>query len=338
MVLFHDTDHGAELIDALARFSTGLPANVLPLSLNETGQLGLETVAAAFAYGACGVRVLTRAKPKHDITGLHGTLATAAVLLQALGYGAGGARTIETDDPDTLAAELASAVADASSATSSRTPSAFLPLGGKRDVLKLALRELHRVAPAPVASVPLPTGAVFGRVVVDTAGCTLCLSCVASCPTGALSDEQERPALRFDESLCVQCGLCRGTCPERVISLDPRIDFDAFAAGPVPLKQEEPFCCTKCGKAFGVKSTIERVKAKLAGAHWMYRGEGSEARLALIEMCDDCRIETATNASIDPYGAPHRAPPRTTEDYLREREEREARERAMLDKIERGEV
>ncbi len=343
VVLFHDGDfHGAALIDALARFADGLPARVLPVALNETGQLGLEAVAAAFAYGASAVQVLTRAKPKHDIAGLRDTLATADVLLAALGYGHDRARTIETDDPDALAAALASVLASGTNeppaGASPRSTSSFLPLGGKRDVLKLALRELHRVAPTPVATVPLPKGAVFGRVAVNTDGCTLCLSCVSSCPTGALSDDQERPTLRFDESLCVQCGLCRGTCPERVISLEPRIDFAAFAAGPLVLKQEEPFCCTKCGKAFGVKSTIERVKAKLTGAHWMFKGDGSEARLALIEMCDDCRIETATNASIDPYGAPQRAPPRTTDDYFREREEREARERAMLDKIDRGEV
>jgi len=32
--------------------------------LNEVTQVGLETVAATFAYGASGVRFLTRAKPR----------------------------------------------------------------------------------------------------------------------------------------------------------------------------------------------------------------------------------------------------------------------------------
>ncbi|MDH8206515.1 hypothetical protein QIG19_27555, partial [Klebsiella pneumoniae] len=31
VVLFHDGDHGEPLIDALARFGDGLPANVLPV-------------------------------------------------------------------------------------------------------------------------------------------------------------------------------------------------------------------------------------------------------------------------------------------------------------------
>ena len=70
----------------------------------------------------------------------------------------------------------------------------------------------------------------------------------------------------------MQCGLCKATCPEKVVSLVPQLDFRAGAASPRVLKQEEPFLCIRCGKPFGVKSTIERVAAKLAGQHWMYPG------------------------------------------------------------------
>ena len=53
----------------------------------------------------------------------------------------------------------------------------------------------------------LPAHAPFGAVEIDTPGCTLCLSCVAACPTGALSDDPNRPMLRFSEEACVQSGL-----------------------------------------------------------------------------------------------------------------------------------
>ena len=43
VVLFHDGEHGEDIIDALARFGDGLPANVLPLRVNEVTQLGPET-------------------------------------------------------------------------------------------------------------------------------------------------------------------------------------------------------------------------------------------------------------------------------------------------------
>ena len=67
VVLLHDEDHGAALIDALARFGDGLPANVLPVLVNEVTQVGPETIAALVAYGARGVHLLVRAKPKHDL-------------------------------------------------------------------------------------------------------------------------------------------------------------------------------------------------------------------------------------------------------------------------------
>jgi hypothetical protein len=85
------------------------------------------------------------------------------------------------------------------------------------------------------------------------------------------------------------------------------------------LKEEEPFLCIGCGKPFGVKSTIERVAAKLEGKHWMFKA--SAQRLDIIKMCDDCRVAAVTNETFDPYGAPPRPAPRTTEDYLREREQ-----------------
>jgi hypothetical protein len=37
-------------------------------------------------------------------------------------------------------------------------------------------------------------------------------------------------------------------------------------------------------------------------------------------MCEDCRVSVVTEEGFDPYGAPARPKPRTTDDYLRERE------------------
>src|SRR5206468_9795818 len=106
VVLFHDGDHGEPLIDALARFGDGLPGNVLPVRVNEVTQVGLEAIAALFAYGAVGVRFLTRARPKHDIAALVRTVGLAPPIVEALGYGAPGGAAIvdliQTDDPDAL--------------------------------------------------------------------------------------------------------------------------------------------------------------------------------------------------------------------------------------------
>jgi ferredoxin len=314
VLLIHDESHGGALIDALARHGDGLPANVLPLAVNEVTQVGLEAITAAFAYGACALRLLLHGKPRHDVTGLMGTLALAEPILAGLGYGAGAAAAIETDDPFALGDTLRAIVPG----TSAARPAGFLPTGAKRDVLRQSLRELFHAAPAPVDVIALPAGAPFGKVEVNVEGCTLCLACVAACPTGALGDDPDRPTLRFTEDACVQCGLCQATCPEKVISLVPQLDFRAGTAAARVLKTEEPFCCIRCGKPFGTKSTIERVAAKLEGKHWMF--SGSTSRLEVLKMCEDCRVVAVTEDALDPYAAPPRPHPRTTEDYLRERE------------------
>ncbi|RUM95844.1 4Fe-4S dicluster domain-containing protein [Pseudaminobacter arsenicus] len=311
IVLFHDLDHGVPLIDALARFGTGLPANVLPVAVNAVMQLGIEAWAAPVAWGAIAVRALSSAKPRHDIAGVVANIKIANLLTDSLGYGSDVCGLVETDDPDVLKSRL-----DLINPTlTSREPATFLPVGKKRSVLDSTMIELHRVAPTPVDFVMLPAGAPFGSLEVNIDGCTLCLSCVAACPTGALSDNEQRPALYFAESACVQCGLCAATCPEQVVTLVPQLDFRAWNTPRRVVKEEEPYLCIHCGKPFGTKSTIERIVAKLEGKHWMFAGENAR-RLDVVRMCENCRIDAVMNQGFDPYAGPARAAPRTTEDYL----------------------
>ncbi len=319
VVLFHDGDHGEPLIHALARYGEGLPAEVLPVQVNEITQIGPEQFAALFAYGAVGAHVLTRARPRHDLDSLLRGIALANTLAVAQGYGGPEGilpvSIISADDPD----HLAEALAGAERGAPAPDPATFMPFGGKRETFRFALRQMHAVAPAPVAFVPLEPGAPFGGLEFRTEACTLCLACVGACPTQALSDNQDRPQLTFKEDLCVQCGLCAATCPENVISLKPQIDFDAWAAPRRTVKEEEPFECVVCAKPFGTRSTIERVIEKLRGRHWMFAGAEGERRIRILKMCDDCRVEAALNEEFDPHSAPQRPPTRTTEDYLRER-------------------
>lgn len=312
-LLIHDA-HGEELIDALARFGDGLPANVLPFRLNEVTQAGPEFFASAFAWGAARAVILTRAKPQHDLAGLEATVSLSNRILSGLGFGAAPVAIVSLDDPDALRPALAAMPA----AIASAKPASFLPAGHKRGLLELSLRELHRAAPAPIDVIALDKGAPFGGLDIAVDGCTLCLSCVSACPVGALGDNPDKPLLSFDESLCVQCGLCAATCPEKVIALKPQIDFAAWDAHRRVVKEEEPAHCIRCSKAFGTKASLDRVQAKLAG-HWMFSGANAK-RAELLMMCEDCRIEVTVNESFSPYGdVPERPAPRTSEDYLRER-------------------
>jgi ferredoxin len=315
VVLFHDSDHGEPLIDALARFGDGLPANVLPVRVNEVTQLGPEAIAGVFAYGGTGVALLTRAQPRHETAGLRRAAEMSGTIVAALGFGKGVVRIIETDDPDQLRTLL-----DAMpTGIATKNPASFIPRGAKRGVLETTFRELYLAAPSPLNVIPLAPGAPFGRVQLNVEGCTLCQACVTACPTHALSDNPDRATLRFTESLCVQCGLCESTCPENVITLEPRLDFQAWNAPPQVLKEEEPFHCIACGAPFGIRRSIERVLSKLQESHWMFEGANAR-RLDVIKMCADCRVEAVINESFDPHAAPQRPPVMSTEDYLRARE------------------
>jgi ferredoxin len=312
VLLLHETgeeSHAEDLIDALSRHGDGLPADVLPFAVHSIGGIAPEFLAAAFAYGASSVRVLGRAKPTHRLDALDRSFALTGAILSGLGFGEGRLGLVETDDPFALGETLRALPRP----PSARAPRSFEPLGDKRTVLRFALRELAAAAPAPVDRVALPAGAPFGTVHVNIDGCTLCHACVGACPTGALGNDPEKPLLSFLEEACVQCGLCQATCPEKVITLEPRLDFSEAARTRQVLKQEEPFHCIRCGKPFGTASTIARIEKALAGKHWMF--EGSTSHTALIRMCEDCRVVEVTTRGTDPYAGPARPKPRTAADY-----------------------
>ena len=306
VLLVHDMRHGDEVISLIARHGSGLAANVLPFAVNEVTQIGFDFLAAAFAYGAARVVLLAGPASRGERDGLAQQIELADSMLVGLGYGAGRVSLIDEADPLVVAALVNAAPPTAPPA------GAFLAMGGKRSRTTLALAHLRRHAPAPVDLLPLPPRAPFGAIVLDAAGCTLCLACISACPTGALSDNADKPMLNFQEEACVQCGLCKNTCPEAVITLAPRLNFSEEARRAVTLKEEEPAECIRCGKAFGAKSSIERIVRQLAGKHPMF---ASGAAADVIRMCDDCRVIAQFEAKNPLAGAP-RPQPRTTDDYL----------------------
>lgn len=328
VLLLHDGRHGDAMIDLMARAGRGLPANVLPFPLNEVTQVGLDVLAGAFAYGAAALRVLPDPKRRDELGGLAAQIGLAETVMEGLGYGGGRIHLLDETDPEALEAQLYALETQAPPAAGS-----FLPMGGKRARTLLGLRHLHEHAPRPADLLPLPAGAPFGAVNVDAEGCTLCLACVSACPTGALLDDAERPWLGFNEEACIQCGICRVTCPESVITLEPRLNFTEEARGQVTKNEEEPFPCIRCGKLFGVKSTIERITAQLAGKHAMFAAEDQIAR---IKMCDDCRVAVQFDAGDAPFRAGPRPTPRTTDDDLRERELEKARAMARAKGVDPG--
>lgn len=300
-LLVHDGRAGMEAIATLARHGDGLPASVLPFAVEEVAQVGLDTLLSAIAWGAQSVHfVLPRARTDEQ-DGLRRTVEVADAILKGQGY---GARVTWGDE-----GELVATGASSWDGAVHPSTSAHAAVGSKRERQRAALAALHVAAPSPAAEVALPEGAPFGRVVVDTDGCTLCLACVSACPTDALRDNPDRPMLRFVEDACIQCGLCAVTCPENVITLEPRLRCEGTAT-PVTLKEEEPATCVRCAKPFGTRGSIERVVARLAG-HSMFPDAMAMNRL---RMCADCRVAVQFEDRGNPFAVGPRRQ-RTSDDY-----------------------
>ncbi len=307
VLLVHDPRHGEDMIALASRAGRGLPAHVLPFTVNEIGQIGFDFLAAATAYGATRIVLLAPPEARDRLSGLAEQVGYAEAALAGLGYGEGRVVIVEDDDPEALSDRLYGLDARA------EIPSAdFLPIGGRRSLINMALRHLHDRAPKPGDVVALPRGAPFGAVRVNAVGCTLCLSCVTTCPTAALTDDPEIPMLRFTEQICVQCGLCRSSCPESVVTLEPRFNFADEARRPVVLKKEEPFTCASCGTPFGTRASVERTIERLA-EHPMFAGD--PAALERLRLCENCRVVAHFKGGQPmAHGTQRRI--RTTEDYI----------------------
>lgn len=291
-------EHGAEMIRLAARFGRGLPADVLPLELEAMNTFGHAEILAALAAGFAHVSLLMSPKVDRAVQERELTLAQAI---------AGDKATLlDLNDPDALSDALFGAEVPAPINEPLR------PMGTRRQITRQAARAL-----APEADMlPLPDDAPYGAVLVDTDSCTLCLSCVSLCPSGALGDNPDLPQLRFQEDACLQCGLCANVCPEQAISYEPRLNLQPEALSQVVVHEEEPFACVECGTLFGVKSTIERITEKLAGKHAMF-ATSDAARM--IQMCDDCRVNAQFHQENNPFEGKERPRVRTTADYLSKR-------------------
>ena len=309
VLLIHDEKHGAGLISAISRFGKGLPANVLPLSLYSVMQAGHDGYLGGIAAGFGHVVILGPPDQKDELPAVESQAALANTLLEGMGYGEDQRVTLLVEqDPDIVEDALF-----ALPKVKGLKGSSFSALGGKREIARTILAKLNEVAPAPADCIALPGDAPYGRIEINTKGCTLCLACVSACPADALADNPDLPQVRFTEAACVQCGLCAATCPESVITLQPQYNFAPEALSPEILNEAEPFECIGCGKPFGTKAAIERVTRELEGKHWMFK-DAEQSKL--IKMCDDCRIQAMSERGDNPFASGTIPKVRTTEDYL----------------------
>jgi ferredoxin len=293
-LLLHSEQAGTRTIDQLGRSARGgqaaqgLPARVVPLALWHTASVGIDLWLAAIAQGASQVWVLlTDEEAPEYQQALTEQMAVAQAVMTGLGYAGEHFKLLRHSDASDV--KTLDAALRAPAAQTVKRAGTFAAQADKRATLDLAIDHLLAQAPQPADVVPLPAaGAPFGTLVVDSAKCTLCLSCVSACPEAALADNPDKPQLKFIEKNCVQCGLCASTCPEDAITLAPRLwlaDSGKARKAPRVLAEMAPYACIKCSKPFGTLLAIQNMVNKLAG-HAAFQGAAADR----LKMCGDCRV------------------------------------------------
>jgi ferredoxin len=305
-LLLHSQEKGAELIGQLGRLARatnkvkGVPARVIPTDLHHTASTGIDLWLSAVAYGASNVTILTTGEeaPQY-VAALQKQIEVAQTILSGLGYQGTHVQLIRADSPQ----QLDFALQALQPAQAPAQQAVFNVTADKRSSLDFALEHLLKFAPTKKEEIPLPQGALYGAVNVNTSACTLCMSCVGACPESALLDNPNKPQLRFLEKNCVQCGLCEKTCPENAITLTPRLLLTDAAKQPATLNEAQPYHCIRCSKPFGTLQMIENMVAKLS-LHGAFAGN-----INRLKMCSDCRVvdmmENKKEATIVDLARPH---------------------------------
>ncbi|EKO3518766.1 4Fe-4S binding protein [Vibrio fluvialis] len=256
-----------------------LPENVIPVTVEELPSVGIDTWFAALVNGATQVLfAASRHMPPTILRILNQEVSMAQSFLAHLGI---RKETIDILYLESLR-EAAPTLCDE-------------PLGlnlgelegKKRDRLYVALDALATARGTEPGVQPLAATAPYGAIECSTSDCTLCMSCVAVCPTRALHHEGDSPSLKFIEQDCVQCGLCVKACPEKALTAVQQLNWNAAQRqSVVTLHQEEPAKCLRCHKPFAPQSMITMLQNKLRGhSHF-----SDQASLDRIAMCEDCRV------------------------------------------------
>ena len=295
-LLLHTLKAGTQMVDGLGRLAhvspkqfEALPSFVVPYGIEHIASTGLDLWLGALTYGFAEVVLLLSGDEDPAYRAILEEQADLAnAILKAYGFDE-RIHLIKAQSPDDL-----QSVSQAMAALRQRgalnvicSPVSFGLSNQKRETVEAVLEHLQKQAKTalPEAGVALPQSSLLGGLNINKDACTLCMSCVSSCPEGALLDNPDEPILSFIEKQCVQCGICVQTCPEKALALNPRLKTVEQRKQRTILNETQAFHCISCGKAFGTLKMVDLMLTKL-GAHGAFAG----AAMDRLKMCGDCRV------------------------------------------------
>ncbi len=284
-LVYYSPNQEAALLDHLP----ALPASCLPVQIEEVLSVGMDTWLHALIKGAGQIIFLTDGIHAKAKTTLKQEIGTVKHLFKAMDI-----------EPERITACDAAKV--------KKNHKGFAPIrplegsepvtlnkqASKRERFATFLDEIAFRVQASLDITDVAPQSPFGQIKLNTSDCTLCLSCIAVCPTDALKAVGSHPGITFREQDCVQCGMCEKSCPESVITLEPRYNWLTESRQSRGLIHEEPAAeCTRCGVPFAPQSMVTMLVERLSN-HSHYQEDAIER----LSMCEDCRVRDIVEEMI----------------------------------------
>ncbi len=276
-LVYYSSHQEAALLDQL----NAMPASCLPVQIEEVLSVGMDTWLHALVKGAGQVILVTDGIHEKAQTILKQEIGTVQQLFTDMGI-----------EPERIMACDTAKVRKAQKYFAPIAPlegSEPVPLNKqatKRERFATFLDEIAFRVQASLDITAVAPKSPFGQIKVNTSDCTLCLSCIAVCPTDALKAVGSHPGITFREQDCVQCGMCEKSCPESVITLEPRYNWQVNERQSRRLIHEEPAAeCTRCGVPFAPQSMVTMLIERLSD-HSHYQDDA----IKRLSMCEDCRV------------------------------------------------
>lgn len=136
----------------------------------------------------------------------------------------------------------------------------------------------------------------YGDITINEAKCTLCLSCVGACNVRALTAHPEDNSLRFNPSICTNCGYCEVTCPEieclHVIKDEMSLKPSWFTQK--VMAKDELFACTECGKEFATNKAVQKIAALMTPLFGV-----DDIKIKTLYCCADCKPKVMFKAHME---------------------------------------